>query len=439
MDKQIAPGSVQSYSSAVDYFTLPPTDVTTINSELATYWPLSNFKDNTNPIQFTILGSASHHLQLDTARLYVKLKIVKTDDKSLTSADEVAPCFNFFPALWESCDVQLNGHPITRSSNYYSFRHHIKDVLTTSESAKKTWLSTQLYYPDSVQDTFDATNKGYLTRREFSSQSSIFEVSGKVSDSIFTSNRWLPNNVELKITLRRALPEFSLVGKAISQGTAFPYAIKFEDVQLQIRRHIVNPTILADHQRMLSSGKRFQFPIRVHEIKTFVCGANSSSVVSETLFSGVLPELLILTFIDSKALIGSVDYSCFNFQHFGLQSVSVTINGENALWRQLEFENTKKLCLSAYQTLFAANPGADYGIGITRDEFLDGNFMIVLDLSPFNRQNRFQITKSGQLQVELKFKAPLTKPCNCLILAQSATVLQIDNNRNIYSDAALQF
>lgn len=72
-------GSVEAASNSVDLFSLPNQDVTTVSSEISVYYPISNFRDNQNPIQFIVNSSGGHYLDLESARLYLKCKIVKAD------------------------------------------------------------------------------------------------------------------------------------------------------------------------------------------------------------------------------------------------------------------------------------------------------------------------------------------------------------------------
>src|SRR5882757_1102722 len=102
-NKLSIPGSVLSFSSNVNYFDLPPTDLTSVSSEVTQYFPLAPYRDNENPIQFLILGSPTHYLDLHSARLYLKVRILNTDATNITTADAVGPTFNFFPALFQSC------------------------------------------------------------------------------------------------------------------------------------------------------------------------------------------------------------------------------------------------------------------------------------------------------------------------------------------------
>ena len=180
----IVPGSTLSFSSSVNYFDIPATDLTTVSSDVALFYAVSSFRDNENPIQFVVLGSPNHFLDLLSARISAKVRIVKANETntSLTTYMNVAPTHNFFPALFQSCEVTLNGTPVSRCTSFYSYIHHITDLLSFSQESKATYLSTQLYIPDTDRTKFDSTNKGHTARKLVSQQSAVFEVSGRINE-----------------------------------------------------------------------------------------------------------------------------------------------------------------------------------------------------------------------------------------------------------------
>jgi len=133
-------GSQASVSAAVDLFSLPPSDVTSVNSEVSVFYPIGNYKENQNPLQFVINTPPAHYLELNSARLYMQVKVVKLDGTPLgevvtttpargetpasttTVADDVAPTFNFLqvyspPVKFLLTDIRSNAVLITTRTN----------------------------------------------------------------------------------------------------------------------------------------------------------------------------------------------------------------------------------------------------------------------------------------------------------------------------------
>ena len=275
-----------------------------------------------------------------------------------------------------------------------------------------------------------------MTRKTLADRSAIFEISGRIATGMFAQNRWLPHPIELKLTLRRSPPEFSLVSGTTISGVC-PYKVEFEKVELRITKHEINPTVLQQNERNLNSGKRYQFPTRTHEISAFNIQKDTLNVTSSTLFSGVLPETLVFCMLHSESILGKLSKSCFKFDPFNIQSIIVTVNGETTLWKEMPFDMDQNVYLQGYETLF--NACGDQGNGITHRNYTsEGCFFVVLEINPRNQGNKFLLPRTGQLQVSLRFKTPLAQSITCLAIGQFQYLIQVDKNGQTYSEALLQ-
>lgn len=433
MDSQIYQGSIPSFRAQLDLGSIPLSDISILQSEYQIYFPESSIKDSNTPVQFVIPSSSSQYLDLASSFLYCRLQILKSNGDATTSTDEITGSHNFFACLWDSIEVIMNGTLISKSPNLYPYRMHLLDLLTHGTGYKSTKLTSQLYYPDTKPNIFTGTtNEGFVKRMDITKQSAMFEMIANLSEAIFSQTRYLVPGVDLRITLRRSDPQFALTGKALqSTPSVFPYKISFDSIALYVKKHIVHPQVMATHHKILSGGKKLQYPLKIIEMRTFNIAKGSQTFLSETLFRSNLPEFIVITFVDSVALNGSVSQSCFNFEPFDIQSIVVSIDGSSSIYRQLDFDSANNIALLGYNTLASALNNQEYGNAISRDSYLNGNFCIVLDLYPSNTGNQFQSRHEGQLKLDLRFKSVLQKPINCIVLAQFQNCLTIDNNRNV--------
>jgi len=249
---------------------------------------------------------------------------------------------------------------------------------------------------------------------------------GKICESIFQQPKYFPPAIEFRITLRRSPVLFALVGTPSSTS----FKIQIEQAVMYIKRHLVNPRIVANHQKL----SKLQYPLRTFETRTFSIPSTTQTVLSETLFRSKLPEFLILTFVDSLAITGQLEKSPFNFQHFKLQNVQATVDGDSSIYRSLDFDIDNKISLLGYNTLTTALSARFGGHGLSREDYLNGNFMICLDLNPRTNGN-YQAERYGQVKLDLKFKSPLTNTITCIVLASFQGKLEIDSNRNVSVDS----
>ena len=71
---------------------------------------------------------------------------------------------------------------------------------------------------------------------------------------------------------------------------------------------------------------------------------------------------------------------------------------------------------------------------ITRKDYSEGYTIIVVDLTPFEIGNNFDLKAERTLSIDLVFKSPLATTVNVLAYAGYDNVIEIDNNRNVIKD-----
>ncbi len=65
---------------------------------------------------------------------------------------------------------------------------------------------------------------------------------------------------------------------------------------------------------------------------------------------------------------------------------------------------------------------------------ISGNTLFVFDVQPSPGGGRYQIPRTGQVRIEIAFSEATTEPVTIIALGQFQSVVQIDNNRNVYVD-----
>jgi hypothetical protein len=431
MESELPHGSVASIRSNADWGHVPPVDITSTSSEYFAFYPQSNIKEESVPIQFSVGSSSSHVYDLENSFVYLKLKVLKSDGTKITATDTVAPSHGFFASLFSGVEILLNGYPVSSSGNHYGYRHHLFNLLTYGSGYKSSVLSEELYYPDTKANKFVASeNSGYKARQELCALSKDFEVIGSINEAIFKQQRYLPGSVNLLLTLRRSDPGFCLVSTDSSKS----FKIEYSEAIFYLKRHVLSPDVQAYHSKILTSSKRFQFPMRQASTRAFVIAQGTQTHLSEVLFRNKLPEFCILTFVKTKAYIGSLTESPFHFSDFNVSSVQFSCDGDKTVFRNLDFNCNEKLCLMGYHTLSAALPNCHADHGISRSDYVNGSFAVCIPLMPNNHANRYQLQRSGQLSVELKFHSALTESITCIVLGIFSTNMEIDQHGVIYYD-----
>ena len=137
MESDTYEGSSASFSSALDLLTLPTTDISIVSSDYYPCYPQSGFKDANNPIIITVPPNSSQWTDLANSYVYIKLKIKTKDDTALLATHQVAGCEHFYSALFESCDLLINGVPVQKnsSSSLYAYKYLLETLLGYGKAA----------------------------------------------------------------------------------------------------------------------------------------------------------------------------------------------------------------------------------------------------------------------------------------------------------------
>ena len=399
----------------------------------------------------------------------------------------VAPVNNFLHSLFKQVDVYLNGKQVTPAMGTYAYRAYIETLLNYDVSAKKSQLSSALYYKDtatkmddvgtlSETKTFNnvtrvtsggdgrpATltteevsiplpgkgNQGFAKRSEFIRNGNQFVLSGPIFADIFMNDRLLLNMMDLKVVLNRSTPEFCMMDKTDKDNPTIKPKVKLTEVILKIRKVKVDQAVSDGIERMLKQTPAL-YPIRRVECKILNIPENLPNIRQDNIFSGIIPKTFVVGLVNVDAANGTYGTNPYNFAHFGVTSVSLTANGEEIPFKQLTLkyptkENgeidhaaDKELDFDeAYNTLFSGT-GKIYsnaGLDITREDYPGGYALYAFDLTPdmCNSTDYFNTVQRGSLSLALTLKTtehPLAMVC----YGDFENVIRIDSERNAIYD-----
>ena len=237
----------------LDLFSLPPNQVAILKQYYEDVRPISQYH-GLNPLSFEVNLQGDVYTDLSKSKLYLKVRILNANESRLGLDDQVTPVNLMFHALFSEIDVRMNGNLVHSSGNMYPYVAYLHTLLHESESAKKSRLTEQLYYPDTA-GFFDETspnsgNFGLFTRNQYAKSSKLIELSGTLLSDCLMLNRYLINGVKLGINLKRTSPKFCLMSADDTASAAENYQVVIEDAFLRLYRLKVNPAILVAHSKL---------------------------------------------------------------------------------------------------------------------------------------------------------------------------------------------
>jgi hypothetical protein len=340
--------------------------------------------------------------------------------------------------LFSQLDVSLNDRLVTSSSNTYAHRALIETLLNHGYDSKTSQLTAEIFYKDTAGKMSDVDpksadgNKGLITRAKFFEESNIVEMIGGLHGDLFYQNRLILNLVDVKLKLIRSKPEFCLV----SPTEGANYKVVFEHVSLFVRRVKVSPGVLIGHAKALTQGTA-KYPIDSVACKVYSLPQGSMSWVQDNIVNGQLPKRVVIGCVDNDAFNGTYKKSPFEFKHYNLNFLGVYVDGEPVPYKPLEPDFDQQHYMRAYHSLFLGTEkaGQDKGLDISRSDYPQGYTLYALDLSPdLCDGGHFNLTRHGNLRVEMKFKAPLVQTICAFVYLEFDNVIEINQNRNVLFD-----
>ena len=465
----VHPYSKRCEKSEIDLFSIPPTQLSLEKGRWIDYRPISSVTNDDSAITYLISGT-DEYIDLSKTILVVEGKVTAADGTPLSGGGQanVAPVNNFLHSLFKQVDVYLNGKQVTPAMGTYAYRSYIETLLNYDVSAKKSQLSSAMYYKDTpgkmddkgglpelleeikvtrkdgavVNKTIKTAgtgNQGFAKRYEFIKDSNKFVLSGPIFSDVFMGDRLLLIGMTLKVVLNRSSNEFCLMDKNTS-GNEIKPKVKFSDVVLKIRKVKVEQAV-SDATELLLIKSPAIYPIRRVECKSLTIPGELPDIRKDNIFSGLIPKSFVFGLVDADAYSGRSGKNPYNFKHFNVTSVSLSVNGEEIPFKQLVLDYTTPDSLDfiqAYNTLFSGTGKmyANMGLDITRDDYANGYTLYAFDLTPdmCNTTDYFNAVQRGSLSVAITFKDSTNPAIAMVCYGDFENVIRIDSQRNVIYD-----
>ena len=274
-------------------------------------------------------------------------------------------------------------------------------------------------------------NTGLGTKSEWTKTSKTVELQGRIHSDLFNQEKLILNGVDLMVKLHRHKPEFSL----LSADAAPAYKIIIVDAILYVKKIELTPSVFNAINTVLND-KNAQYAITRTTPKVFTVPRGQQSQHIDDAFLGEIQKHIAVCMMDNDSYNGNYKKNPFNFQHYNLTQIGISVNEEEVPFKPLKLDFDDKLFVTAYNTLFSGTGKLHGNSGsiIKREDYSEGYMIIVADLTPFEIDDNFDLKAEGTLSIDLVFKSPLAATINVLVYAEYNNVIEIDSNHNTIKD-----
>ena len=436
------------YTPAYELFNLIPRDLSSENTTVLYFSPISQLRHDA-PIEFNIGANSQRYIDLKNIKLYLKVKLVKSDGGNISDDDKVT--FSNYPicSLFQQVDLYLQQQLVCSSGTGYAYRGML-DVLLENDRDDMTGILRQGLYFRESSGSMDSTelivsnnqsvNAGFVERKAFTKGSTTVELQGKLHADLCRQERVLLNAVQVTFKLTQSREPFRIMRPAPSEGdTAQEYKVQILNATLKVPMIKPTPAMLLG----ISSGLKISpalYPFERTEIKTVSIPSGQGSWAVDNLFLSRIPKRLVVAMVSESAYTGTYSKNPFNFTNFKLTYMCLTIDGSCVPSRAIQMDFDKDIYLDAYYTLFSIAQDEIAGkprktSTITREEYPKGHMCICFNIDGSSYGDEYINPQTfGLSKMELKFAENLKENVTLIMYAVYNSLLRIDEARNVKID-----
>ena len=150
-----------------------------------------------------------------------------------------------------------------------------------------------------------------------------------------------------------------------------------------VRKARINPSVLLAHSKTLSITPA-KYPMTRSEIKALTVPQGVQAKTFDNIYLGPLPKRWGVCLVSNKAFNGDFGLNPFNFKTFGLNFMSLYVDGAQIPSKPLQPNFEKSLSVRMYHSLFRGKVihFLDQGNDISREEYKERYCISVFDFTP---------------------------------------------------------
>lgn len=417
----------------LDLFNLPPTQATV---EKIRYFDLhtTSSDPNASPLEFKIPESGQDFIDLKRSKLDVTLHLEVNKEK-IKADDYVGPVNLLLQSLFSQVDMFMNHVRVSSSTTNYAYRAYIPLILSMDAESKETVLSTNLYAKDdgNVDDPNcgkNATNTGLLSRFNHVRLGKNVHLVGPLFNDIWQSDRWIIPGVSMRLSMYRNSNKFALLS-----SLAKDYKIVITQAKLQVCYCTLFQSAYLSHEAALSITPAY-YPLKNTVLKNYSLPGSETEKMYNDVFSGKVPEKVIIGLVRDDAYSGDMTKNPFNFQHFDVKFLGVYYNGEPVPGRAFEPKFNRNSQYDAhyadcYEALLKIT-GKYVANDISQKDFVNGYAFFCFDIDQ-KHENSWMLSlyKTGNINIEIKLKNSLGYTIQVIVMGLLPYLMKINKKREV--------
>lgn len=382
-----------------------------------------------NQVQFIIPKYSEHVVDLKHTRLGIQFTVTKEDGSEITvpGGKYLSTINSQLSSFFQQISISINNeHVLTNTNNHIlSF---VMQHLNYSKDFRKSILFSAGFEEAVGGTEGDPTGSSLVALAARIENGRKNSLVGRIEHPFFMTQKLLPPNTELSLTLTQGSDELYLM-------TDIPdvkFKVNLLDCFLLVRLIKLETSLLNSFQEALNKTS-YIMPFKHTTIKSYNIAKGEGSFAAHNIHYGVVPSRVICLMVDTNSYLGKLTSTPFAFKAFGLNSHLINYNGVNLPLIKIPYSSADYLQLYEY---------------INNELKLnDNNITPFLEYSKFSNdffilaQNLIDNTSvgnstlpytNGSISIELKFAPNLTENVTLLVLSEfSRAHISIGKNNSV--------
>lgn len=373
---------------------------------------------------------------IDTSSIELNITLRITDGAgkdlaALTDEQHLMTANGVLNSMFQAIVLSINGKQIYQTTHFNYISYFCSLLNTTSDYRNSVMRSAGWFETPTVTDVSSGPAQDH---KKLFLKSEKVQFTGKLMCPALSSNKFLPVNSDLGISLAISPPEVFIVSN-VTTGLK----VELVDAQLQLRYIRLEAPMLASLQDSMKS-KPFLFPYQNCETRSVTLPKGVTSYAIPNLHIGKIPTRIIFTFLLTSTFQGDLKTSPYSFTPAGLNHFSYTLNGVRIPLNELKFKSDSKDKLielfhytNSQLNLDSNGPTPNLSLAKYAGEFffVATNFQKDISANDLTSPDRL----GGALSLDLVFGAGLSDNHTLLVISEfSKSILRIAPDGSISTE-----
>jgi hypothetical protein len=242
---------------------------------------------------------------------------------------------------------------------------------------------------------------------------------------IFHQNLDIPPGCDITVKFTPSPLAFAFIGADAHAAVK----VLMLDTKLYVRTKRACPELVLAHKEMLQKCN-MRIPLNRVTVAKYGIATGFTTTSIPLNFPAKLPKRLFIAFVTNAASSGAMGENPYNFQHFNLTNLTITVNGTAVPANGLDMDYTTGDYQRAYLNTLAALglDNSNRSINLAPSEFAAGFAIYGFKLAPgpidgtvFTAANSI-----GSVVVNVKFGQALAAATDMIVFAETPAILEID-------------